>query len=296
MVDIEQCALRSFEDHEPIGLERLVDQRRRVGDELLEPLAVKQVLLGDRLQVERRVALELPQLQPLWLQRSHDLLLEDLLVKHVLNANTEPQCLVGVTRADAAPRSSDLKLAEPRLAGLIKHQVVGHDQVCVGAEAEVAYVNATFAQPVELPGQYTRVDDNAVADHAECVGVEDPRWDQVELPDVVAVDNCVAGIVAALEAGNDLRTLRQKIDDLPFSFIAPLGADYNDPWHQRRSLRGARPDVGLASVAGPYRACQRPRIGAGLRRTAGRVRTSLQASKQSARRSARQARRARDWL
>ena len=78
----------------------------------------------------------------------------------------------------------------------------------VGAEAEVADVNATLAQPVELACQHAWIDYNAVADHAERAGVEDPGGDQVELPDVVAADDCVTGVVAALEAGNDLRTLR----------------------------------------------------------------------------------------
>jgi hypothetical protein len=55
----------------------------------------------------------------------------------------------------------------------------------------------------------------------------------MELPDVVTVDDCVTGIVAALKASDYPRTLRQKNDDLSLSFIAPQGADYNDPWHQR---------------------------------------------------------------
>ena len=53
---------------------------------------------------------------------------------------------------------------------------------------------------VDLVDQHARVHDHAVADRAERVGVEDPRGDQVELVDLVAADDRVARVVAALEA------------------------------------------------------------------------------------------------
>jgi hypothetical protein len=42
----------------------------------------------------------------------------------------------------------------------------------------------------------------------------------------VAHINTVTGIVPALIARNDIKPIRQQVDDLSLSFIAPLGADY----------------------------------------------------------------------
>jgi hypothetical protein len=35
----------------------------------------------------------------------------------------------------------------------------------------------------------------------------------------------MAGVVPTLKAGNDISVFGQQVDDFPFSFIAPLGAD-----------------------------------------------------------------------
>ena len=42
---------------------------------------------------------------------------------------------------------------------------------------------------------------------------------------LVAVDDGVAGVVAALVAGHDVEPLRQQVDDLALPLVAPLGAD-----------------------------------------------------------------------
>ena len=67
-----------------------------------------------------------------------DLLAQDLLVEQVLDADAEPRRLVRVAGADAAPRGADLQLAELRLARLVEQQVVGHDHVRVGRDAQAA--------------------------------------------------------------------------------------------------------------------------------------------------------------
>src|SRR5919202_725779 len=123
-------------------VERAMGEGRGVRDELLEAMAEREVLVAHRLQVQPRVAGEGAQAQPLGLERGHDLLLEDLLVEHVLHADPEARRLVRVARPDAALRRADLELAEPRLAGVVEHQVVGHDQVRVGGHPQPADVDA----------------------------------------------------------------------------------------------------------------------------------------------------------
>ena len=225
VVDVEQRGLRALEDHELLVVERAVQQRGGVGDVLLEPVAVEQVLLGHRLQVERGVALERAQHELLGLERGHDLLLEDLLVEQVLDADAQPRRLVGVAGADPALGRADLELAELRLAGVVEHQVVRHDHVRVGAHPQVADVDAALLQAVDLADQHGRVDDDAVADHAGRARVEDAGRDQVELEDLVAAHDRVPGVVAALEARDDGRVLGEQIDDLALPLVSPLRAD-----------------------------------------------------------------------
>ncbi len=100
----------------------------------LEAVAVAQVLLGHRVQVELRIARERAQQLLLGLERGGDLLAQDLRVEQVLDADPEARRLVGVAGADAALGGADLELAELRLAGGVEHHVVGHDQVRVGRE------------------------------------------------------------------------------------------------------------------------------------------------------------------
>ena len=225
------------------GVESLGHEPRGVGDVLLEPVPVGEVLLGHRLQVEPRVAREWAQRQPLGLERRDDLLLEDLRVEQVLDPDPQPRRLVGVARPDPPPRRPDLQLAELCLAGMVEHQVVGHDQVRVGGDLQRGRIDAPPAQLVELVGEHLRIDHDAVADHAQLSRVQDPRRHQVELPRLAAFDDRVAGVVAALEADDRVRPLGEQVGDLPLSFVAPLGADDHDSRHFARECTRAAPDA-----------------------------------------------------
>ena len=86
-------------------------------------------------------------------------------------------------------------------------------------------VDAAPLEADDLVGDDLRVDDHAVADQAQLAGVEDPRRDQVELVDLVAADDRVAGVVAALVADHDVGPLGEQVGDLPLPLVAPLGAD-----------------------------------------------------------------------
>jgi hypothetical protein len=131
VVDVQQRALCALEDDQPVAVERVPDEPRRVRDVRLEPVPVARIFLGHRVQVELGVLRPWAQKLPLRLHRGGDLLPEDLLVEQVLHADPEPGGLVLVRRPDPAPRGADLELAEPSLAALVEQQVVGHYQVGV---------------------------------------------------------------------------------------------------------------------------------------------------------------------
>ena len=233
VVEVEQRPLGALEDHGPAGVERLPAEVRGVGDERLEPVAVAQVLLGHRVEVEPRVLGERAQHLLLGLQRGHDLLAQDLRVEEVLDPDPEAGGLVRVAGADAALRGADLELAELRLARRVEHHVVGHDQVGVGGDPQAADVDPLATQALELPDQHAGVDHHAVADHAGLAGIEDPGRDQVELELLAVADDRVAGVVAALKAHDDVGLLREQVRELALALVAPLGADDDDSRHRR---------------------------------------------------------------
>ena len=240
VVDVQQRALGALEEHVLAAVEHVPGEPRGVGDELRDPVPVGEVVLGHRLQVELRRLRVRAQLEALGLHRRDDLLLEDLLVEQVLHADAQARGLVGVARADPAPRGADLQLAELRLARVVEEHVVRHDQVRVGADPQSGQVDALRAQLVELGGQHLRVDHHAVADRAQLARIQDSRRDQVELPRHTVAHDGVPGVVAALEADHHVRLLREEIDDLALTLVAPLGAHDHDAGHVVRSVYGAR--------------------------------------------------------
>src|SRR5262249_47297727 len=113
------------------------------------------------------------------------------------------------------------------------------DQVRVGRDLQVADVDLTLFQPVDLLEQYLRVEHHPVADRAGQSLVEDPRRDQVEFEDVPVPDDRVPGIVATLKTDHQVGPLGEQVDDLSLSFIAPLGANDYETWHGRAIVGSA---------------------------------------------------------
>ena len=122
-----------------------------------------------------------------------------------------PGGLVLVSGPDAAPGRADGEAgpaaSRPPRPG---HHVVRHDQVGVAPDAQPVQRDAALLERVELQGQERTGGwtDRAVADHAEGVGVEDPRGDQVQLVDLIAGDDRVPGVVAPLVARGPRRCAR----------------------------------------------------------------------------------------
>ena len=89
-------------------------------------------------------------------------------------------------------------------------------------------VVAELAELVDLGEQRLRIDDDAVADGARDVRVENSRRQQPQ-NDLRRVDiHRVTGVVPALIARDDGKVRRQQIDDLAFAFISPLRTEYSD--------------------------------------------------------------------
>jgi hypothetical protein len=78
-----------------------------------------------------------------------------------------------------------------------------------------------FASSRRGPG----VHHDAVGDDAPLSRLKNARGNLMENEFFSVENNGVAGVIAALVTHNGVRLLSEEVNDFPFSFIAPLGAD-----------------------------------------------------------------------
>ncbi len=141
--------------------------------------------------------------------------------------------LVFIGRADAALGGAD---GVDRVAGFaqrIEITVQRQDQRDVLGDAQVVRADGDA-----LPFQFRhfideglRVEHHAVADDGEFRRPQHAGRQQRQFVGVAIDDERMAGIVAALEAHDDVGLLRQPVDDLALPLVAPLGADDNNIGH-----------------------------------------------------------------
>ena len=239
VVEVEQRRLRAFEQHELAVAERVVDVERRVGDVRAQPLRIPLVLRRHGLEVERLRLVDALEPEVLLGERDLDLLPQDLRVEHVLDADAEPHRLVGVAGPDAAARRADREAAEAVLARLVDREVPRHDQVRVARDVDLGGRAAAQLELVELADQDVGVDDAAVADHAR-LAAHDAARQRADLERLVADDDRVSGVRAALVAADDVRVLREQVDDLALPFVSPLRPDDDGRRHGEQSRRRSR--------------------------------------------------------
>ena len=258
MVHVEQRALRALEQDAPARTALGVEQRPHVvhvwqhlrGD--LHELAHQRILadLGHAQSAPQRIVVH---------EQTVDLGSQRAEVLEILGADGAPAGLVLVGRADAAPRGADPLLAGGRLAQLIELAMQRQDQRGVLGDLEVAGIDgdAALRQGVDLGHQMPRIEHHAVTDDAELAGTHDARGQQRQLVGLLADHQRVAGIVAALEAHDDVGALRQPVDDLALALVAPLGADHHHIRHLPSLRRRACPACAPRPAPGArYRPCR----------------------------------------
>ncbi len=116
----------------------------------------------------------------------------------------------------------------------VEELVVRQDQVGAVAEVQVE-ADAAALEPRDLVHEDTGVDDAAVADHAG-LARHAAGGQKVQFVHVLAHDDGVARVVAALEPHDEVAAVREDVHDLALAFVAPLGPEDGGDRH-----RGGRP-------------------------------------------------------
>ena len=167
-------------------------------------------------------------------EQARDLAVERVGFGKVHQADRAAADLVLVGRADAALGGADLHpFAGRRFPVRVEFAMQREDQRDVFGDLEIVrrHLDALAAQLLDLLGEVIGVEHDAVADHRQFAGAHDARRQQRQLEDLAVDDQRMAGVVAALEAHDDVGGDRQPVDDLALSFVTPLGADHDDIGH-----------------------------------------------------------------
>ena len=182
-------------------------------------------------------------------QRQLELLLEDAGVEQVLDPDAHARDLVAVGRPDAPAGGADLGVAEEPLADLIQRPVVRHDQVRAGADQQALAADAARLKGVDLLEEHLGVDDHAVADDRRDVRGQHAGRQHVQRVLLLADDDRVPGVIAALVPDDVLDTVPEQVGRLALTLVAPLGTDQHDRGHYLHAFHTTKAP-GSASATG----------------------------------------------
>ncbi|MPM93508.1 hypothetical protein SDC9_140646 [bioreactor metagenome] len=230
VVDVEQGTLSSFEQHVLAGLVGVVQRRRDVDDHRPDDFGVGHGLVVDGLEINR-IGLEiLGQDEVVILKDFLELFGKTLRMEQVVHAQAATRHLVLVGRTNAfAGRTNLFVGALGTLAGLIDRRMVRQDDRTSRADLQPrTNVDTALFQLGNFGNQVMDIEHDAVADITIDAIAHDAGRYQIQLVDVLADNQGVAGIVTALETNDATGVIGQPVDDLAFTLVAPLGTYHDD--------------------------------------------------------------------
>ena len=248
MVDIQHHALRAFEQDAPPLTHLLVEQlpdRLGIGQNLrrdLQQFGLQRRAIRLR-QVEADAQRTVMGQQPLDFHVQRGRVSK---VRHPDGAAANP-VLIGW--ADAALGGADLGRAEGPFPRRVDILVPGQDQRGVVGQHQALRgdLDALRADAFDLGQEVPGIDHHAVADDRQLAAPHQAGGQQRQLEHLAVNDQRVAGIVAALEADDDIGPGRQPVHDLALALVAPLGAYDHDSCHDTLRSQTRRQGQELAA-------------------------------------------------
>ena len=208
------------------GGELGVQPRARVRDVARELLAALDVRLERLLDRGRLDAVEVREDRVVVREDGPRELPEPLGVDEVRDAEARPVRLRLVRRADAARGRPDVRAAERLLARAVEEGVRRQDDVRAVRDQEVLLDRTPAARRLSISesiarGSITR----PLPTTFVTPGRQMPDGIEAEGEVLVAELDGVAGVVAALVAGDEVERGRDEVDDLALALVSPLAAD-----------------------------------------------------------------------
>jgi hypothetical protein len=150
----------------------------------------------------------------------------------VAHADAAAADLVLIGRTDTAPGGADLA-RDILFSGQVNGLVPGHDdmQIAVHQQLVIILEITLLFQVLDFAKKNLRVEHHAIADDTSLAGMQDAGRDQMQNDGLITDDQGVTSIVAPLVTHYVLGVFGIDIDNFPFAFVTPLGADYDDVCH-----------------------------------------------------------------
>src|SRR6266545_243299 len=152
-------------------------------------------------------------------------------IDQVAHPDPEASDLVLEDGPDASQRRAGPQVPLQLLLESVEDLVVRHDDVGPVADAEVADGMATLPRLVDLLEELRGLDDHPVPDQVHRPLAEHARRQEVERVQVLAHLDGVPGVRAALETHDDVRLVREEVDDLALALVPELAADGHGGGH-----------------------------------------------------------------
>src|SRR5262249_22065135 len=158
---------------------------------------------------------------------SPDFLRQRLRVDEIADPQSAPGHLIFVGRAYAAGRCSDAPVAELGFDGGLEHAVIGKNQM-TSIRYEKAPVDRDIHRGLNCLrffNQCERIEHDAATNDTLHIRLKDSGRYQVKDMAAVVDAHRVSGVVAALVSCYAIKGFRKDVDNLAFSFVAPLDAN-----------------------------------------------------------------------
>ncbi len=158
--------------------------------------------------------------------------------KQIDHAQAAAMHFVLVGGTDAAAGGADLLPPRGALPGQLDHAMVGQDDLgAVGDEKLLIDVDPEIAKLADFFQKGHRVEHHSVTDDGAAVGPEHSARDQLKNELLPPDDDRMSRIVPSGVAGHDIKSSGEDVNDLPFAFIAPLGAEYYSSFGSHTEFR-----------------------------------------------------------
>ena len=149
--------------------------------------------------------------------------LAEVELQYVAHTDAGTGNLVGIGGADALQRRADLGIALGLLVGGVEQSVRRQNKVSLLRDIEVVgRLHILLAQSLNLSLEYSRLDEHAIAYDIKLFLVKDAGRNDMEHVLYAIEFKGVARVGTTLKTGYDIVSGRQNIDNLAFSFVAPL--------------------------------------------------------------------------
>lgn len=255
MVDIEERALGAFEEHAGAFLHLLVEVVDRVCDERFEAFGGG-LVFGEDGFIGEGFGSHGAQDAVLFLEPGLEEFGKFFGLHEVAHADAGAGGFIGIGGADAAFGGADFGAAFTDFALGVEESVVGHDHVGGIADEEAAFdLHLHVEERIDFLEEADWIDDHAVADDAFFITAEDAGGDEVEDVFFAFDEDGVTGVVAAGATDDDIGVFGEDVDNLAFTFIAPLGAYQNCvghsrswDWHEKAPSRVVGASVAITGV------------------------------------------------